>query len=328
MRLLALAGITGLLSMTLTAPAQASGVPEQWFSGSFVAQVDVRAVDVNGDGFDDLVSFNTFSLGCRVLLSTGSGFQPQQNWGMGTFNGSGFRGRVNLAGDVTGDGRADVIAVNPQSANGIWIGRSSVNSVGRGYFELQHWLNSTIGGEFGNLAADVDADGDTDVLGLFADPVPVLLARSNGTAAEVPLVTWGEPVYGERTTLAADVTGDNRADAILLDNTGIRVVRANPNWYNTREQWSTVPFHGTKKTLTTDIDVDGDADLIAINDTDVQVMRSTGTGFDAPEIWHPTPFFGTLDTLAADVDGDNDPDLVAVNVVAANVHEVQVLRTQ
>jgi hypothetical protein len=66
MRLLALAGITGLLSMTLTAPAQASGVPEQWFSGSFVAQVDVRAVDVNGDGLDDLVSFNTFSLGDRA----------------------------------------------------------------------------------------------------------------------------------------------------------------------------------------------------------------------------------------------------------------------
>ena len=323
MRILGMAGLTGLLSMTLTAPAQASGVLEQWSAGPFTAQISVVAADANGDGADDLISFNTFGWSNKVLLSTGSAFLPQQNWGAvnSDFWGTGFRGNANLAGDMDNDGRADAVVVRLPNPRGIFVARSVVNQYGTNTFaQATQWLNNTIAGDYGTLTADLDADGDSDVVGLFSG-VAALAARSNGTAS-LPLTAWGPPLRGDKATLVADTTGDNAADFILVDTTGVRVVPANPRWWDAPAQWSTIPFYGTRKTLTADMDADGRADLIAINDTDVQIMRSTGTGYAAPETWHSTPFFGTKETLAADVDGDGDADLVAVNN-----NDVWVLRT-
>jgi hypothetical protein len=320
-RILALVGSTGLLSMTLVAPANATGAPEVWSSGTFTVQVSVAAADVNGDGYDDLVSTNLFESGNRVLLSTGSAFLPQQNWGNPAWADSGHPRNVHLAGDMDGDGRADAIMVRQHSPRGIFVARSTVNQYGRNVFgPLTQWLDNMIKGDFGNLAADLDADGDTDIIGLF--DVATLAARSNGTAT-LPLVAWAPPILGEKATLAADATGDGSADFILVDTTGTRVVPANPRWHDAPAQWSTTPFFGTRKTLAADIDADGLADLIAVNDTGVDVMRSNGSGYDAPEVWHAEPFYGTTQTLAADVDGDGDADLVAVN--SGNV---QVLRSQ
>lgn len=319
-RIPALVGATGLLSMVLIAPAAATGAPEVWSTGTFTVQVSVAAADVNGDGYDDLVSTNLFEVGNYVLLSTGSAFLPQRNWGNPGWADSGHPRNVHLAGDMDNDGRADAIMIRQQSPRGIFVARSIVNQYGKDAFApLTQWLNNTIKGDFGNLAADLDADGDTDIIGLF--DVATLAARSAGTVTQ-PLVAWAPPIRGEKATLAADATGDGSADFILVDTTGTRVVPANPHWHGAQEQWSTTPFFGTRKTLTADIDADGLADLVAVHDTGVDVMRSNGSGYDAPEVWHAEPFFGTTATLAADVDGDGDDDLVAVNSGT-----VQVLRS-
>jgi hypothetical protein len=324
-RLLAVAGLTGLLCTTLSAPAQASPVQELWFSGSFTAQLSITSGDVNGDGTDDLVSFNLSGVGNRVLPSTGSAFAPQQAWGNANFQQLPASSVASLVADMDNDGRADAVMVRLPSPRGVWVARSEpIPHLNANRFApATQWLNNYVVGERATMAADVDADGDMDVIGLYNGGVPVLVARSAGTAS-LPLTPWGpESVFGEKASLAADVTGDGAADFILADTTGVRVVPANPQWWDTPQQWSTIPFYGAKKTLTGDIDADGDADLIAFNDTDVQVMRSTGTGFDAPEMWWPNSFTGTRETLVADVDGDGDADLVAVSS-----GQIRVLRTQ
>ncbi|KAA9156972.1 VCBS repeat-containing protein [Amycolatopsis acidicola] len=325
MRALALTGAAGLLSLTmLAAPAEATGVLEQWSTGPFTAQVAVMAGDVNGDGKDDLVSYNSYLVGCYVELSTGSGFQAQQNWGAGKFLNTGFNGKANFVGDVDGDGRADAIAVrNPLGGpRGIFVAKSIVDYYGVSRFgPPTQWLDNTIAGDYGNLAADLDGDGHVDVIGLFAG---VDLAALSGTTASLPLTAWGPEMRGEKATLAADATGDGKADLILVDTGQVRVAAGTANrWHDGAAQWSAIPFSGTKKTLTADIDGDGDADLIAVNDNDVQVMRSTGTAYTAPETWYTGAFAGTKETLTADVDGDGDADLVAVND-----NDVWVLRSQ
>lgn len=325
-RILGVAGLTGLLCMTLSAPAQASPVQELWFSGSFTAQLSITSGDVNGDGTDDLVSFNLSGVGNRVLPSTGSAFaSPQQAWGNASFQQTPASAVASLVADMDNDGRADAVMVRLPAPRGVWVARSEpLPQLGANRFApATQWLNNSVVGDRATMAADVDADGDTDVIGLYNGGVPVLVARSAGTAS-LPLATWGPgSLHGDKASLAADVTGDGAADFVLADTTGVRVVPANPRWWDTPQQWSTTPFYGTRKTLTGDIDADGDADLIAVNDTDVQVMRSTGTGFDAPEMWWPNNFTGSRETLAADVDSDSDADLVAVNSV-----QVWVLRTQ
>jgi hypothetical protein len=326
MRILALVSLVVVLATTFTAPAQAtSGVPEQWSAGPFTAQLQVVAGDVNGDGLDDIVSFNTYLFGCRVLLSGGSGFLPEENWRNGDFYDPDARWNTNLVGDMDNDGRADAVMVRlSRPPQGLLVARSITDYYGVNRFGTpKMWLNNRISGDYGNLIADLDADGDADVIGLFGSGVPVLAALSNGIAS-LPLRAWGPSIQGEQATLAADLTGDGAADFILVNSAGVDVVPANPNWFASPPQpWSTTPFFGTRKTLTGDVDADGDADLIAVNDTDVQVMRSNGAGFDAPELWYASPFFGTKETLTADVDGDGDADLVAVNGP-----DVWVLRTR
>lgn len=323
MRLLGIAGITGLLSLTLTAPAQATPAPELWSTNLFTAHLAIRSGDVNGDGKDDLVSFNLYSFGNRVMLSDGSSFSPQQNWGNGSFHETPPSAGAYLVGDMDGDGRADAVMVRLPNPRGVWVARAETNQYGVNRFASPtQWLNNNVVGDITTMAADMDADGDSDVLGVYNDPVPVLVARSNGTAS-LPLATWGPALHGDKATLAADATGDGAADFVLVDTTGVRVTPAAPRWWAGPQQWTTTPFYGTKKTLTADIDADGDADLVAVNDTDVQVMRSNGAGYDAPEPWYASPFFGTRETLAADVDGDGDGDLVAVNA-----NDIWVLRTQ
>ncbi len=322
MRILGTLGLVGLLCTTVTAPAHASVVVEQWSAGPFTAQLAVVAGDVDGDGKDDIVSYNTYLYGNRVLVSTGSSFLPEQNWGNGNFWDPDRPGHVNMVGDVDGDGRADAVMTRLWSPSGLLVARSIVDYYGVNRFGTpKQWTSSTIAGDDGNLIADLDADGDADVIGLF-DHV-TLAARSNG-AASLPLVAWGPPLRGEKATLAADTTGDGRADYVMVDSTGVRVIPANPNWFvEPAQQWLSTPFHGTRKTLAADLDADGDADLIAVNDTDVWVLRSTGTAFATPELWYGGSFHGTRETLTADVDGDGDADLVAVNDT-----DVQVLRTQ
>lgn len=313
MRLLGIAGMTGLLSMTLAAPAQACAAPELWSTSLFTAQLSITAGDVNGDGEDDLVSFNLHGVGNRVMLSNGSAFEPEANWGNASFLETPKGAGANLVGDMDNDGRADSVVVRLPNPRGVHVARSETNQYGVDHFAAPtQWLNNYVVGDVDTVLADVDADGDMDVVGLYKDPTPVLVARSNGSASEA-LVTWGPPIQGEKTSLVADTTGDGAADYILVDTNGVRVVVADPKWWGAPQQWSTIPFYGTKKTLAADMDADGRADLVAIDDTGVRVMRSTGTGYAAPQTWYASPFYGTRETLAADVDGDGDADLVAVN---------------
>ncbi|MET7997516.1 VCBS repeat-containing protein [Amycolatopsis sp. NPDC005232] len=324
MRALVMTGAASLLSLAVAAPV--SGVPEQWSTEPFTASVAIRAGDVNGDGKDDLVRYNINW--CTVMLSSGSGFQPGQDWGGCRSGANDSSYYAYFIGDVDNDGRADAITVRPNAISsprvrGLFVARSITDNHGVERFGTPtQWLDNTIAGDEGSLAADLEGDGDTDVIGLFTG-VPPLAARSNGTAT-LPLIAWGPPLRGEKATLSADATGDGQADFILVDSGGTRVVPGTANrWFDTPAQWSTTAFHGTRKTFTADIDADGKADLIAVNDTDVQVMRSTGAGYSAPELWYSDSFSGTKETLTADVDGDGDADLVAVND-----NDVQVLRSQ
>ncbi|KAA9156973.1 VCBS repeat-containing protein [Amycolatopsis acidicola] len=319
MRAFALAGAAGLVSLALAAaPAQASVVLEQWSAGPFTAQIAVRAGDANGDGKADLVGVNTTGYGSYVKLSTGSAFQNQVNWGAGGIQQ--VEWYDHFVADADGDGRADLLEVGPNF--GPYMAKSKTDIYGTDWFWTPTtWVSAVMQGQDRSLAADMNGDGLTDIIGLFYARIQVSL--STPTGGQQP-VTWAAWVRGENATLAADANGDDKADLVLVDDTGVRVIVTGTNrWYDTPAQWTTRPFSGTKKTLTADIDGDGDADLIAVNDTDVQVMHSTGTTYTAPETWYTGAFAGTKETLTADVDGDGDADLVAVND-----NDVWVLRTQ
>lgn len=128
--------------------------------------------------------------------------------------------------------------------------------------------------------------------------------------------SWTDvPYYGTKGngSYFADVTGDLRADAIVVNGDFITVRRSTGNGFAPNERWTDVPYYGTKGTYFADVTGDGKADAIAVNNDYVWVRRSTGTGFAPNERWTEVPFYGTRGTFFADVTGDGKADAIVVN---------------
>jgi hypothetical protein len=121
------------------------------------------------------------------------------------------------------------------------------------------------------------------------------------------------PFYGNRGTFFADVTGDGKADAIVVNDDRVTVRRSTGNGFGPPEDWSHGPFYGKHVTFFADVTGDGKADAIAVNDDTVTVRRSTGQDFAGNEDWTHGPYFGTRGTFFADVTGDGKADAIAIN---------------
>lgn len=179
---------------------------------SFAGGVFVAAGDVNGDGFDDIVTGADAGAGPHVKV-----FDGRSNAESASFlaYGASFQGGVRVAaGDVNGDGRADIITgAGPGGGPHVKVFDVS------GGREIGSWLvyspNFT-GGVF-VAAGDLDGDGRADIVtgadqGGAGGHVKVFdgltLAETRNFLAYDPSFLGGVRVA------AGDVNGDGRADII------------------------------------------------------------------------------------------------------------------
>ncbi len=111
----------------------------------------------------------------------------------------------------------------------------------------------------------------------------------------------------------ADVTGDGRADAIVVDPRTVTVRRSNGTGYRLNEDWTGGAYYGSRGTFFADVTGDGRADAIVVNDNKVVVRRSSGIGFLPNEDWTGGAYYGSRGTFFADVNGDGRADAIVVN---------------
>ncbi|MCC6620797.1 MAG: FG-GAP repeat protein [Deltaproteobacteria bacterium] len=181
--------------------------------------------DVDGDGLGDLavgaprVSAPEVDEGAALVFRGGAaGLAAGPLWRMElNVAGLGFGARVAAAGDVTGDGRADVIIV-------------AVDAAGRGTIYLYTSERGTLGstpawstsGTSAAGAGDVDGDGVPDLVvgdaGAGAGGVCRVLRGRGRADAPIDDDAWAEHAGGDGERLGAavamlgDVDGDGRAD--------------------------------------------------------------------------------------------------------------------
>ncbi|GAA2096725.1 hypothetical protein GCM10009841_08560 [Microlunatus panaciterrae] len=224
---------------------------------------------------------------------------PFEQWTRGPFFGS----HGTFFADVTGDGRADAIAVG----NRVTVRRST----GRSFSANEAWTTGPFYGRLGTCFADVTGDGKADAIAVNRGRITV--RRSTGKAFG-PNEDWtGGSFFGTRGTFFADVTGDGRADAIAVNDDKILVRRSTGSAFGPVEDWTSGPFFGSKSTHFADLTGDGRADAIAVNGEAVIVRRSTGNAFRGNEQWTTGPFFGSVGTYFADLSGDGKADAIAIN---------------
>ena len=183
--------------------------------------------DVNGDGCDDLVAlydrghasaalYRFVSHGTKFVLSTG--WRARR----GTFSCA----RAQLAaGDVTGDGRDDVLILYGATATSsrLYVFAATANK----FVKKTFWHGAYAAGRAQLAAGDVDSDGKCDLICLYRKPdltgrLDVFLSSKKAFAGPT---AWydgaGGPLPATNCRLAAgDVTGDGRADVVIVQPAG------------------------------------------------------------------------------------------------------------
>ncbi|MHB1937326.1 MAG: FG-GAP-like repeat-containing protein [Acidobacteriaceae bacterium] len=164
--------------------------------------------DLNGDGYEDLIT------------GTGSSFSVRLSNGDGTYRAPITYAIPNystpvLLGDFNEDGKLDLVVENCPSSN--CSGYSIYFGNGDGTFQAP--VKHTVSGSLMTMgAADVNHDNKTDLLVLTttdggnSSDLQVLFANGDGTFSNGPTTHFS---YGATVLLTGDFDGDGKADVAL-----------------------------------------------------------------------------------------------------------------
>jgi hypothetical protein len=262
------------------------------------------AGDVNGDGYSDLiVGSSSYTNGefaegrAWVFLGSPSGPASQAAWtAESNQSGSQFGASVGTAGDVNGDGYADVVVGAYLYDNGednegrafVYLGGPSGPALTPLWTTEGDQTGAFLGASVGT-AGDVNGDGYADVIvaayqytltQLVEGRAFVFLGSASGPAQTAGWSAEGDqvfPVFGASVGTAGDVNGDGYADIIvgayLFDNGQDDEGRAflylgspsgpalTPSW--TAESDQAGALFGYTVATAGDVNGDGYADIIA-----------------------------------------------------------------
>jgi VCBS repeat protein len=304
----------GLLPVSVSSAACTNcfGVREFW-SGTtswgpnqpFFGRYGTYFADVNADDMADAIAVEPTNIAVR--LSGNGPFLKSTIWSSVAYY---DYGSIWTAfADVTGDHRADAIAVN---SNGITVRRST----GAAFDAGSRWTLNGFYGNRGTFFADVTGDGMADAIVVNDESIPygrVVVRRSMASAFGGNEEWTSNVYYGTRGTYFADVTGDGKADAIVVNEDGITVRRSDGSRFLPNETWTNNPYYGNRGTFFADVTGDRRADAIVVNEDGITVRRSDGSKFLPNETWSSTPYYGEIGTYFVNVDCARYADAVIVD---------------
>jgi hypothetical protein len=315
------------------------------------------AGDVNGDGYSDIVvGAPHYDNGqeaegrAYVYLGSAAGVAASPSWLMeGDLDFADFGRSVATAGDVNGDGYADVIvgATEFENGEGFEGGAFVYHGSASGLSQTASWSaeGNQLGASFGfsvSTAGDVNSDGYDDVIvGAYAfdndqqneGKAFVYHGGATGLSLSPAWTGEGDKVgagFGRSVDTAGDVNGDGYADVIVgawqYDNVETNVGRAyvyhgSSSGLSSFEAWTTEgvlqsAHYGFSVSTAGDVNGDGYADVI-VGDQDAFAYVYHGSAAGLPT----SPNWSVLcDEIAAhgdctvgnagDVNGDGYADVI------------------
>lgn len=289
------------------------------------------AVDVNGDGKPDLIVTNFNDSTVSVLLNTtapGSSvpsFAAQQTFatGSGTF--------TIAAGDVNGDGKPDLAAVNHNSSTLSLLLNTTASPTAVTNFAAQQSF-ATDAGPSAVIAADFDGDGIVDVATTNSEMNSISVLRGTTVpgsatptfAAQQTFATGGDPV----TAVAGHFSRSGRLDIAVVNNASNTVSVfdniSDASGVNFATPLTFAVGQGPNAIVTYDVNGDGLPDLVVSNfaDNTISVLLNTSTGSTASFAAQQTFAATTLPNALAvgDINHDGKLDVIVTsftgNVVA------------
>jgi hypothetical protein len=293
------------------------GYPIAWtkfvIGTNFFQAFSVYAADLDNDGDQDVIGAS--GAGDEIAWWSNNGGNPIQ-WTKHTIRtGYDFAHEV-YAHDLDEDGDMDVFGASTNLNLISWWRNDGGNPV--------QWTEQTIGSNFAGAksvrVADLDDDGDNDVIGACLNGNKVNWWRNDG----------GEPIQWIEFNIDSYLTGAHRVQVIDLDgDQDLDILAAGYLigqivWYSNDGgnpiQWTKqvigTNFLGACIAQAADFDEDGDLDVAASAQISSQVSWWRNEGGN-PIVWtryHVDDYFYRVWPLyVCDLDQDNDQDVVAAS---------------
>jgi hypothetical protein len=203
----------------------------------------------------------------------------------------------------------------PLDSSYVWSFTTEVSDESPGIFVLDS-AYSVGEGPWSVFAADLDGDGDLDLMtaNCKSNDVSVLLNNGDATFAAQSVYPVNEEPWS---IFAADLDGDGYSDLMTANMYDSDVSVLLNNGDGTFASPSTYPVYDSPVSVfAADLDADGDLDLATanMNSDDVSVFLNAGDGTFATQSTYPVgDETMPVSVFAADVDGDGDLDLQTSN---------------
>tara|TARA_R110000851_G_scaffold316446_1_gene479596 strand:- start:108894 stop:110270 length:1377 start_codon:yes stop_codon:yes gene_type:complete len=294
-----------LLSLDSTAQFGLQRVISTQADGSRI----ICAADLDGDTKIDVLSANKFggNLTWYKNMDGLGNFGPQNT--IAFLNDT---IHVNTA-DLDGDGDMDVLAVSYFLDLVVW----HENLDGQGNFSSQKIISNTADGPYRVISADIDGDGDMDIISGSDNTGIAWYENTDGNGSFGPsrVIIFAAP--NSRSITTADIDNDDDMDVVGSTSGSVTVA-----WY---ENLDGLGNFGSQQTITTnglsvepiftiDIDGDGDIDVIAATGGADKVSwyeNLDGLGNFGNEKIISDNLIGAHSIYSTDIDNDGDNDILA-----------------
>lgn len=222
--------------------------------------------------------------------------------------------------DIDGDGDMDVLSASflDDDSKIAWY----ENTDGLGNFGTQQIIEENESGANSVFAADIDGDGDMDIIAAFSQSDKVIwYENTNGLGNFGTQQIIGTNEDGATSVYATDIDGDGDIDVLLAAYNDDHVV-----WYentNGLGNFGTQQIIGTnadnaQSVYATDIDNDGDMDVLlasSLDDTVAWYENTDGLGnFGTQQIITTNVDFPSK-VYATDIDNDGDMDILSASAL-------------
>ena len=279
----------------------------------------VYATDVDSDGDIDVLGAANFADDITWWENTdGTGAAWIEHTVDGDFDGA----ASVFAADVDGDGDMDVLGAAYAANDIAWW----ENTDGTGTAWIEHTLDADLDGAISVYAADINNDGNIDVLGAahFADDI-TWWENTDGTGTAWIEHTVDADFPGAISVYAADINDDGDIDVL-----GAAYYGDNITWWENIDGIGTAwiehivdgDFNGADLACAVDIDSDGDLDIVGSAQfaDDITWWENTdGTGTAWIEHTVDGDFDGARSAYATDIDGNGDIDILGAAIMTNDI---------
>ncbi|MFQ6059937.1 MAG: FG-GAP repeat domain-containing protein [Thermoplasmata archaeon] len=284
---------------------------------------DIVISDLNGDGWEDVITVNKFSNDVSILFNKGDDtfldalsvevdYSPND---------------VQLA-DIDNDGDVDIVTCHRFLREGEQPGNNNISVLyndGTGDFFDQ--LRFEVGEYcFSLFLSDVgeDSNGDIDIVTIDDENNEILILYNDGTGRNFAFA--GAYQTGERPKdiCLADLDGDGFSDIVTANWLADEVSILENNGNGTFMERVDYPAGEEPRSAhLADIDGDADIDIVTANQfgSSVSFLKNNGDGTFSEPLEYPVGA-GPISVYTGDLDEDGDTDILTANLAGKSVSYV------